>query len=119
MGQQDGVELGRVERERDPVADRLVRAALEHAAVDEDARALGDEQELRAGDGGRAAEEVDLHGRHGDSRRLPRVFFRPMDIATAERSPRHRQTGAGGHRRGQTGTTTSASIATARNSRLR
>ena len=53
-------------RERDAVADRLVRAALEHAAVDEDAGAVGREQELRAGDGGGAAEEVDLHGSHGD-----------------------------------------------------
>ena len=34
VGQQDRVELGRVERERDPIADRLVGAALEHAAVD-------------------------------------------------------------------------------------
>ena len=67
MGQQDGVELARVERERDPVADRFVRAALEHPAVDEDPGPLGVEQELRAGDGRRATEEVDLHGAHGDS----------------------------------------------------
>ena len=75
MGQQDRVELGRVEGERDPVADRLVRAALEHAAVDEDLRALGDQQELRAGDGGGAAEELDVHAPHGDSARLrPRIL---------------------------------------------
>ena len=36
MGQQDRVERLRVVGERDPVADRLVRAALEHPAVDED-----------------------------------------------------------------------------------
>ena len=93
MRQQDGVEVGRLERERDPVADRLVRAALEHAAVDQDARPLGDEQELRAGDGRRAAEETDLHRRHGDSRAC--------------------------RTRRQTGMTTRASRATAANSRLR
>ena len=63
VGQQDGVELVRVERERDAVADRFVRAALEHPAVDEDAGLRGLEQVLRAGDGRGATEEVDLHGR--------------------------------------------------------
>ncbi len=67
VGQQHRVELGRVERERDPVADRFVRAALEHAAVDQDPGPLGDEQELRARDRGGAAEELDVHRRHGDS----------------------------------------------------
>ena len=42
MRQQDGVEIPGLERERDPVADRFVRAALEHAAIDQDARPLGD-----------------------------------------------------------------------------
>ena len=51
VGQQDGVDLGRVEGERDPVADRLVGAALEHAAVDQDAGPLGHEQVLGAGHG--------------------------------------------------------------------
>ena len=41
VGQQDGVELVRVERERDAVADRFVRAALEHPAVDEDPGPVG------------------------------------------------------------------------------
>jgi len=41
VGQQDGVELLRVVRERDPVADRFVGAALEHPAVDEDLRPFG------------------------------------------------------------------------------
>ena len=41
VGQHDGVELRGVEPERDPVADGLVGAALEHAAVDEDAGPLG------------------------------------------------------------------------------
>ena len=61
VGQDDRIELARVERERDPIPDRLVRAALEHPAVDEHARPFGDEQELGTGDGGRATEEVDLH----------------------------------------------------------
>ena len=52
----------RVVGERDPVADRFVRAPLEHAAVDEDAGAARLEQELRPGDGRRATEKVDLHG---------------------------------------------------------
>ncbi len=71
MGQEHGVEVGCIEGERDPVADRFVRAALEHPAVDEDPGPLGDEQELRAGDGRRATEEVDLHGAHGDSAGAP------------------------------------------------
>ncbi len=48
VGQHDRIQLGRVERERDPVADRLVGAALEHAAVDEDAGPIGRQQELGA-----------------------------------------------------------------------
>ena len=67
VGQQHRIEVRRIERERDPVADRFVRAALEHPAVDEDARPGGLEEELRAGDRGRATEEADVHGRHGDS----------------------------------------------------
>ena len=94
--QQDGVERRRVERERDPVADRLVRAALEHAAVDEDRGLLGGEQELRAGDGRRATEEVDLHGAHGDRRRraLARIVGRVEHRGIADaRSPASRPTG--------------------------
>ena len=91
MGQEDGVEVGRLEGERDPVADRFVRAALEHPAVDEDPGPLGDEQELRAGDGRRATEEVDLHGAHGDRRRHvrgdPAAYPRwPWASRTVERS---------------------------------
>ena len=40
----------------------LVRAALEHPAVDEDAGAIGRQEEARPGDGRRAAEEGELHG---------------------------------------------------------
>ncbi|OLE77441.1 MAG: hypothetical protein AUG02_01875 [Chloroflexi bacterium 13_1_20CM_2_70_9] len=54
------IDLARREREGQPVPRDLVRAALEHAAVDEDARAIGRKEELRAGDGGRAAEEREL-----------------------------------------------------------
>ena len=66
MGQEDAVERRRVEVEREPVPDRLVRAPLEHPAVDEHLGLPGDEQVLRAGDGRRATEEVDLHRAHGD-----------------------------------------------------
>ena len=66
VGQEDGVERRGVEVEREPVPDRLVRAPLEHPAVDEHLRLPGDEQMLRAGDGRRATEEVDLHRAHGD-----------------------------------------------------
>ena len=61
VGQQHGVERRRVVCERDPVADRLVRAALEHPAIDEDPGAARVEQVLRAGDGRRATEEVEVH----------------------------------------------------------
>ncbi len=62
VGQEHRIEGGWVIRERDPVADGFVRAALEHAAVDQDARPVRLEQELGTGDGGRATEKVDLHG---------------------------------------------------------
>jgi len=58
--EEERIDLARREREGQPVPRDLVRAALEHAAVDEDARAIGCEEELRAGDGGRAAEEREL-----------------------------------------------------------
>ena len=64
--QEDRVELGRVEAERHPVADRFVRAALEHPAIDQHLRPVGREQECRTGDGRRAAEEGDVHRLHGD-----------------------------------------------------
>ena len=76
VGQHDRVEVAGLEPERDPVADRLVGAALEHPAVDEDAGALGGQQELGAGDGRGATEELDVHGAHGD-RRDPTSGYRP------------------------------------------
>ena len=63
VGQENRVEPRGIESQRDAVADRLVRAALEHAAVDQDARTLGREQEARAGYGRRATQEVDVHRR--------------------------------------------------------
>ena len=99
VGQQDRVELVRLVGERDPVPDRFVRAALEHPAVDQDPGPIGDEQELRAGDRGRAAEELDVHGRHGDSATVgPRILRadghrggRTVVRRTARRPRRHRR----------------------------
>ena len=61
MRQDDRVQLRRLEREWHAVANRLVRAALEHPAVDEDLGSAGVEQELGTGDGRCAAEEVQVH----------------------------------------------------------
>jgi hypothetical protein len=58
---QDRIQGGGVEAQRHPVADHVVRAALEHPAVDQDAGALGGDEEARAGDGARATEEAQLH----------------------------------------------------------
>ena len=86
VGQQDGVELVRVEREGHAVADRFVRAALEHPAVDEDAGLGGLEEVLGAGDGRGAAEEVDLHGRMVTARGVRRVSSASMGLTEVERS---------------------------------
>src|SRR2546427_858058 len=52
--------------ERHAVADHVVRTALEHATVDEDARPVGLEQILRACHRPRRAEKVQAHlGHHG------------------------------------------------------
>ena len=94
VGQQDRVEGRRVVGERDPVPDRLVRTALEHPAVDEDAGAARLEQELRAGDGRRAAEEVDLHGCDGDSAHGRRAYPRrrcPCRSGCSRQAPRDRR----------------------------
>jgi hypothetical protein len=60
VGDEEGVERLRIEAERDPVADGLVGAALEHPAVDEDLRPRGGQQELGPGDRARATEEGKL-----------------------------------------------------------
>ena len=110
VGQDDRVEVRRVEAERDPVADRLVGAALEHPAIDQDPRPVGLDQELGAGDGRGATEEVDLHGRHGDRPRGRR------DIAAPGRC-RAASAGFGWPQRpARLDATTSASTAIARNS---
>ena len=91
--QEDGVQLGWFEVERDPVPDRLVGTALEHAAVDEHASPRRDEEELRPGHGGRAAEEVDLHQRMVTGAARRRVSSR--DGATWHRGDGSRVRGPG------------------------
>ena len=49
MREEDRVEGGRIERQRDPVADRFVGPSLEHPAIHEDACLAGLEEELAAG----------------------------------------------------------------------
>ncbi len=61
--QQERVDRPRVVRVRDPVADHVVRAALEHAAVDEHTRTIGLEQVLGPRHRPRGAEEVQAHSR--------------------------------------------------------
>ena len=73
--------------------------------------AFGLEEELRTGDGGRATQEVDLHGRHGDSPHVHRgivASVAPPNGVT--RSGRLDLRAAG------QAVKTSASAATARNS---
>ena len=57
------VDRRRLVRERHPIAEHIVRAALEHPAVDEDTRAIGLEEVLRAGHRARGAEEMQAHPR--------------------------------------------------------
>ncbi len=91
MGDEDRVETRRVEGERDPVADGLVGASLEHAAVDEHASARRLQQELGAGDGPGTAEELDRdrHARQCDgsdhsATAARRLSLPSVDIATVE-----------------------------------
>src|SRR5438105_14410326 len=64
--EQERVDLVRRVGERHAIADHVVRAALEHAAVDEHARPVGLEQILRACHRPRRAEKVQAHlGHHG------------------------------------------------------
>ena len=46
VGEKNSIDVARLEPERQAVSDGLVRAALEHPAVDEDARTSGVEKEL-------------------------------------------------------------------------
>ena len=83
MRQQDRVDRRGVVGERNPVADRLVRAALEHPAVDEDPGAGGLEQELGAGDRRGGAQELEVHPRMVPSaaaRRRATVGSRPLRL---------------------------------------
>src|SRR3989454_10060540 len=66
LREQERVDLARRIGERHAVADHIVRAALEHSAVDEHARPIGLEQILGTGHGPRGAEKVEAHlGHHG------------------------------------------------------
>ena len=62
VGQQDRVQLARLEPDRDAVPDHLVWAALEHAAVDEHPGTRGRQEEARPGDGRGATKEMEVHG---------------------------------------------------------
>src|SRR5256886_1734225 len=64
--EQQRIDLARRVGEGNAVADHIVRAALEHSAVDEDARPVGLEQILRTRHRPRGAEKVQTHlGHHG------------------------------------------------------
>src|SRR5438105_2866918 len=64
--EQERVDLTRCVGERHAVADHIVRAALEHSAVDEHARSISLEQILRPGHRPGRAEKVQTHlGHHG------------------------------------------------------
>src|SRR2546428_6591704 len=66
--EQDRIDLAGLIGERHAVADHIVRAALEHAAVDEHARPVGLEQILRARHRPCRAEKVQAHlGHHGSA----------------------------------------------------
>src|SRR5438445_13599948 len=62
--EQERVDLARRVGERHAVADHIVRAALEHTAVDEHSRPVGLEQVLRTRHRLRRAEKVEAHIRH-------------------------------------------------------
>jgi hypothetical protein len=131
VGEDDGVERARIEAERDPVAHRLVRPALEHAAVHEDPGAPGVHEMTRTCDRSRPAQEGQLHGRivthprRGGGRRAT-IPSTPADLlaaaeaaylhardardrltshgpAASRRIPRRRARGGGGGGRGPRG----------------
>src|SRR5438132_11471539 len=73
------VDLARRVVERHAVADHIVRAALEHAAVDEHARSIGLEQILRTCHRPRRAEKVQAHLGHDGSAMPPLPRPEPFD----------------------------------------
>src|SRR5438477_10556296 len=77
--EQERVDLARRVGERHAVADHVVRAALEHAAVDEHARPVGLEQILRTCDRPRRAEKVQAHLSHHGSAMPPLPRPEPFD----------------------------------------
>ena len=75
VGEDDGVERRRVHAQRHPVAHRLVGAALEHPAVDEDPRVARVDEVARARHGPGAAEEGELHAADRDTRPARRACW--------------------------------------------
>ena len=119
--EQDRVERGGVERQRDPVADRLAGPSLEHPAVHEDACLAGLEKELAAGHRGGGAEEVEVHAADGATGRGPASGCTRSPL---RRDPEHQPETVSETRARQrpayaTRTATSASTATATKSSVR
>src|SRR5438034_8679644 len=77
--EQERVDLARRVGERHAVADHVVRTALEHATVDEDARPVGLEQILGACHRPRRAEKVQAHLGHDGSVMPPLPRPEPFD----------------------------------------
>ena len=73
VGQDDCVQRGRVVGQGNAVAHDLVRAALEHAAIDQQPGPLRGEEELGSGNGVGSAEELDFHVLILPSRRVGRA----------------------------------------------
>src|SRR5437879_11527023 len=77
--EQERVDLARRVGERHAIADHVVRAALEHAAVDEHASSIGLEQILRTCHRPRRAEKVQAHLGHDGSAMPPLPRPEPFD----------------------------------------
>src|SRR5438270_12920076 len=77
--EQERVDLVRQVGERHAIMDHVVRAALEHAAVDEHARPVGLEQILRTCHRPRRAEKVQAHPGHHGSAMAPLPRPEPFD----------------------------------------
>ena len=65
MGEEQRIQLTGLEGERQPVALRLLGRSLEHAAVDQHPPLADGDEELRAGDAARRAEELDADAHEG------------------------------------------------------
>jgi hypothetical protein len=71
VGEDDGRERLRLDRERSPVAQSQLFHPLVEATVDQESFPIGLEQVLRARDGARCAQEGQLHGRVSAREALP------------------------------------------------